>query len=282
MNTSTYARRQLNPFAGVLQVVESGVARAFSANGILWRIQTVANRPDHTWRSDAGPAPVQQFFNWGMWSARRGMQQVTANPILDIGFMSGAAEELVSMLRREIDRLPFELKDHHELWACDRHGNPLALLDSVITAAEMQQISTHRWCIGAQDEHPYQSPSLATAPSVAAGTRTHADHLEYQVNQHAHAPAWFRRNPDGTLPTTVLSTSWDDPLTAAAVQDYLDWSAPLLLTLPYLPDSLRDRLEHAAMARATLVADLHRVFPTVINAQLIEQARVEARLRRSQ
>jgi len=144
VNTSTYARRQLNPFAGVLQVVESGVARAFSANGILWRIQTVANRPDHTWRSDAGPAPVQQFFNWGMWSARRGMQQVTANPILDIGFMSGAAEELVSVLRREIDRLPFALKDHHELWACDRHGNPLALLDSVITAAEMQQISTHR------------------------------------------------------------------------------------------------------------------------------------------
>ena len=299
MTTSTYARRQLNPFAAVLQVVETEVARAFSANGLIWRIQTLANRPDHTWRSDTGTAPVQQFFNWGLWSSRRGMHEVSANPILDIGFMSDAAERLVGLLRQEIERLPFELRDHYERWACDRDGNPVALLDSAITREEMARIPVHRWCAAAADEHAFHSPRLAGAAhttSIAAGPRAHAEYLERQVNRGGQVATWFRRNPDGSgiglrrelrlpagaFPEAGLREHWDDPLTAAVVRDYLDWSAPLLLTLPHLSDAQRNRLEQAALARASLVADLHRLFPTVVNPQLIERARVESRLRRSQ
>jgi len=298
VTTSSYARRQLNPFAAVLQVFETEVARAFSANGVVWRIQTLANRPDHTWRSDTGTAPVQQFFNWGLWSLQRGMHEVSANPILDIGFMSDAAEQLVGLLRQETDRLPFELRDHFECWACDQDGNPVALLDSAITGEEMEKIPDHPWCGTASDGPAFQSPSLAGAQAVSVGMapRAHAGYLERQVNRYAPLPTWFRRNPNGSgtgvlgeqqlpagaFPETGLREDWDDPLTAAVVQDYLHWSAPLLLTLPHLSDARRERLERAAVARASLVADLHRLLPAVINPQLIEQARVEARLRRSQ
>jgi hypothetical protein len=299
VKTSTYARRQLNPFAAVLQVVETEVARAFSVNGVMWRIQTLANRPDHTWRSETATAPVQQFFNWGVWSLQKGMQGVCANPILDIGFMSTAAERLVALLRQQTDRLPFELKDHYERWACDRQGNPVALLDSAITRAELERQPAHLWCAGARDEQAFPSPSLAAAPHAASGTaapRAALDYLERQVNQRAATPLDFQRNPDGTgtrlhderqlpaaaFPETGLVEDWHDQLTTAVVRDYLDWSAPLLLTLPHLSDTQRERLERAALARATLVADLHRLFPAVANPQLIERARVEARLRRGQ
>jgi hypothetical protein len=226
------------------------------------------------------------------------MQGVSANPILDIGFMSAAADRLLGLLRQQLERLPFELGDRYERWACDRQGNPVALLDSAINREEMQRMPVHRWCAAAKDGPEFNSPSLAGAhtAAVAAGPRAHAEDLERRVNRCAQVPTWFHRNPDGSgtglrrelqfpasaFPGTGLREHWDDPLTAGAVRDYLDWSAPLLLTLPHLTDTQRARLERAALARATLVADLHRLFPAVVNPQLIEQARVEALLRRSQ
>ena len=65
------------------------------------------------------------------------------------------------------------------------------------------------------------------------------------------------------------------------VRDYLDWSAPYLLTLPGLGDDLRDRLEHAARARAMEVEALYRLYPRFLNTDLLKAIRVEARMRRT-
>ena len=67
---SAYAIRQLNPFSGMLQVLETDLARAFSNNGVLWRIQVVGDRPEHTWHS-ADRQVQQQFYPGDVFFAAR-------------------------------------------------------------------------------------------------------------------------------------------------------------------------------------------------------------------
>jgi hypothetical protein len=65
------------------------------------------------------------------------------------------------------------------------------------------------------------------------------------------------------------------------VEEYLGWLAPYLLTLPGLPDPVRRGLEAKAVHYALLVDVLWRLCPRVLDAELIQRACIEARLRRS-
>ena len=65
------------------------------------------------------------------------------------------------------------------------------------------------------------------------------------------------------------------------VKDYVDWLAPRLLTLTNLPDGTRRRLEHAARGQALAVENHYPLYPKVIDQSLIDEARVEARIRRA-
>jgi len=298
VKVSTYARRQLNPFCGVLQVIETDRARAFSANGVLWQIQTLAIRPDNTWRI-AGDVPVvQQYFNWGLWSLHDGMRQVIANPILDIGAMESAAGDLIDALRPRLDQLPFSLSDRYELWACDDEGNPIALIESATSQQATQEVEHTAWKAFANNEHGFVSPTLESAGQcVGSGhnQHRHADYLESQARDRTASNRWFWRDSDDrgfpidgakalapeAFPVLGISERWDDSLTQAAFADFLSWSAPLLLTLT-IPDVRRERLEQHASQRPILVDDLHRLYPAIINPKLIEQIRIQARLLRSQ
>lgn len=293
-----YATRQLNPFSGVLQVVETGQARAFSANGVLWRIQVLADRPEHTWRSADQGVVQQQFFNWGLWSPGEGMQQVSANPLLDIGAMQQASEELLEALRQRIGELPFALADRFEYWACDYHGRPIALIASTTDTCYASGSPDTAWHATTLTDHGFESQALVGdgIPNHDGHCpRAHAERLESEVRHRAQARFWFERLADGSgrrldngqlLPVTEfpplgLETTWDDPLTRALVADYVHWLAPLLLLLPLADLDQRIRLEQQARARAEMVADLFRLYPQVVQPELIEQARVEARLRRA-
>ena len=292
-----YAIRQLNPFEGTLQVMEQGLARAYSANGHLWRVQVMAERPQHTWRS--GDAPCHpQYFNWGFWSPAQGMQRVTANPILDIGAMQQAADALVAALAQRLDDLPFALEDRFEYWACEPDGQPVALLAAVRDRREARGAPATAWRALPFGEHGFVSPTLQEAglpPGDAHSPRLHADRLEAAVRRRAQARHWFARAQDGSgerlhdgallpaaaFPPLTLTEHWEDPLLAGLVRDYLDWLAPLLLTLPGLADTLRARLEAAASRRAILVAEVHRLYPEVLDPERLQRTRVEARLRRA-
>jgi hypothetical protein len=78
-----------------------------------------------------------------------------------------------------------------------------------------------------------------------------------------------------------LREEWPQLADRDLVRDYLDWCAPFLLTLPDLGDAQRNRLEHAARARALEVDAIHRLYPKVVNPGLLDAIRVEARIRRS-
>jgi hypothetical protein len=147
-------------------------------------------------------------------------------------------------------------------------------------------------------DHSFESGTLAGAglPNHDGYCpRAHAEYLESAVRHRAQARFWFERLPRGggrrldkalqleqaAFPSLGLETGWDEPLVAGLVSDYLRWLSPLLLLLPLHDTAQRMELEEQARGRAELVADLYRLYPQVARPELIEQARVEARLRRT-
>lgn len=296
-----FAVRRVNPLDGVLQVVEAHNARAYSPDGLVWQIQVLTERPDHTWRSFADVAPIEQFFNFGLWDAGSGLHRIPANPVLDIGGMKNAADALVTALETVVDQLPFTLVDHYEYWSTDYYGNPVALLASTELADTMRSTRVTRWQATHVADHGFVSDTLLRRDIPAhsdLGPRQHAECLERQVRQLGQQRAWFHRQPDGqgtrlgeakgdsmpehpVFPALGLKTDWPDPQTRELALDYLAWRAPRLLLWQNITHDERNWLEQKACLQAVELAAVFQLLPEVLDTQRIGAARVEARLRQS-
>jgi hypothetical protein len=301
-----YGVRRLNPFLGVVQVVETADARALSMDGETWQLQVLAERPEHTWGSLNRGGSRKQFFRFGLWRAQEGMSRVPLNPVLDVGAMLAAAHRLVEQLQAAVPGIPYPLGDRHELWLLDREAQPLALLASTVAARFIPRVEAGPWQATLPADESFRAPSLerrGIAVHNHDSRRRHAELLEAQVNAAAGQPArqqWLLRAEDGSgvalgddgaalsegptwgpdaLPVAGLRRLWPEPGQTELAADYLDWLAPRLLALPDLPDPLRRRLERAAAAQALLVAAQFRLYPRVLDPGIIDAARVEARLR---
>ena len=300
-NTRHFAVRRVNPFEGVLQVVETAGARAYSPNGQTWQIQVIAQRPDHTWRSFSDIAPVEQYFNFGLWDVEGGLHRIPANPVMDIGAMTEAADRLAAALEPLLQALPFKLIDDYECWSTDYQGNPVALLATTEEPAVMSDMRPGRWQATRLADHGFVSPSLVARgipPRGELGPRQHAEQLERQVRQLGQHKTWFRRLADGGaerlgpaderpvpgaegFPTLGLKTDWQDEQKRELVNDYLAWRSPQLLTLQGIDDKQRSWLEPQACRQAVELAAAYRLIPRILDPDRIEAARVEAKLRRA-
>jgi len=296
-----HAVRRLNPFLGVLEVVAIDGARALSADGLDWQIQVEAERPEHTWGRGQAAAAVRQFFRFGSWHPQQGLSRVPANPILDIGAMLAASERMVAALQTVQDDLPFPFADHFEHWLLDAAGQPLALLAATVAERHIGEIRAGQWQATTPTNPPFTAPSLVALgiPADDGHGNHHADILERRVRDAA-GPAprhgWYQRLPDGSgrplqehlapldaaaFPALPLRPDWDDANDRALVRDYLHWLAPWLLALDSLDDTLRHELEQAARNQALALADHYRLYPRVLQPEVLDSARVEARLRRT-
>ena len=296
-----YAVRRVNPFEGVLEVVETDNARAYSTNGRVWQVQVIARRPDHTWRSFGHVAPIEQFFNFGLWDAESGLRKIPANPVMDIGSMRQAADRLTNELEALSAQLPFRLIDDYECWAIDDHDAPVALLATTESSTVMRDRRVEHWHATRPPDHSFVSKSLLArgiTPEGDLGPRQHAAHLECLIRQTGQHKIWFRRLGDGSgeavdtasggarrasddFPPLGVKTDWQNPQARDLVDDYLAWLAPRLLTLQNITGTQRRELEHAARARATELATAYPLIPVIMDRRAVEAARVEARLRRA-
>lgn len=295
-----YAVRRLNPVLGVVQVVAIEGARALSHDGRLWEIQILAERPDHTWGSINQGGRIQQFFRFGNWQLQQGMSRVPANPILDIGAMQAAAEQLVAVLESSLPALPFRQEDRYECWLMDRQGQPLALLASTTASALLPKIRPDRWCATLTTDASFVSTALLAREIPnhdGHNPRCHAHELESLVRKAASGERhWFLCDGEGhrqaldpghadeettIFPALGLRGDWSEDWQQALVQDYLDWISPHLLTWSCLSPNRRSRLEQAACRHALALDAAYPLYPDVINQSLLDSARVEARLRRS-
>lgn len=306
-DTRCYALRRVNPFLGVVTVVKTSAARALSVDGVHWQIQILAQPPRGLW-ARGGDQEGLRYFRFGLWSQSEGMTRVPLNPILDAGLMLRESERLVAQVRQAAPNLPFPLGPELELWLLDGEGLPLALLATAPPDTDLEEVTATEWVAGGRgDERPFMSPSLAAqglAERDASGRRPHVEALERLVARRAgprRRVQWFRvqgeevlgldhradpplrgrRLTRADLPTLSLRAEWEEEPAQRLVQEYLAWLAPYLLTLPDLPDPVRGDLEAKAVHHALLVDALWRLYPRVLDSELIKRARIEARLRRS-
>jgi hypothetical protein len=281
-----YAVRRLNPFAGVLQVLETGNARAYSPDGYRWQVQVLARRPDHTWRSAGDGSPVEQFFNFGLWDAGAGLHRVPANPVMDIGAMLAAADALVDRLTGVRERLPFPLVDRYECWSIDADGRVVALLAATEARARVRDVRVTDW------------RAAETRADRGAGPWPQAASLEAQVRRRGAGCVWYERQADGSgsrigsadvpvvlpagdFPELGLTREWADDAERSLAEDYFSRLAPRLLLLQRIGRERRAWLEREASRRATELAAVQRLLPEVIDRERVEAARVEARLRQA-
>lgn len=303
-NPGCFAVRRLNPFLGVAEVVDIGFARAVSIDGTTWQIQIHAEPPASKWGSSERNPSGKRFLRFGHWTETDGLVRTPINPELDINELVRICNILLEVLGTCANNIPFNLEDTVELWLLDSNKLPVALLASVVREDLSRNIKVDKWWATMPAERGFHSPALEKKgyPNTAnKGSRGHANCIEKQLMDLASGYQWFIRSRDGdgrmlvndsstpddqpvlkreSFPEFTVRDCWENEDITAVIGDWIQWSAPRLLTLQDLDDSTRDSLEHAARPNAMLVDETFRLYPRVINDDLIESARVEAGIRR--
>lgn len=279
MHIRTYARRRVNPYRGVVHVLDLGEASAHTFDGLTWHL-----------RAEDGQGFMRPM---GVWVEGEGVRAGTRIPA-----------ELIEALRQH-PPLPFRLADRMELWLLDKaRGLPLALLASELPSRFRQERIEPEWHPFVLSYTAFHSAALARREeSTGASDSRHRDWLARTVNNAARpypAAQWFHRQPDGSgegrsglrldrgwqqrtlaaqdFPELLVRASWNNLLEQSVIKEYHTWLAPLLLLLPDLSDQTREWLEVAACRHPTWLARVHRLIPCVLDRARLNAALVAARL----
>lgn len=305
-STRCFVLRRLNPFRGVVQVVETEVGRAFSMNGRTWEVQVAVEAPAQSWgllNRQLGSGEGKRLLRLGFWHRQEGLKRAPINPSLDREAVIAASEVMARALASHAQSVPFELIDRQELWLMGQDQRPLALLASTPAGEPLPEPRVCTWRAAVGMEAGFQSAALqrrGVSDRHSGIPGQHARVVEALVQAAASKEQprarWFIQGAHGSgealgnaaeirpaswFPAPTLRQDWPQAEQAELVGDYLDWLAPRLLTLQDLSHSLRDQLERAARSQALLVDAMCLLYPVVLNLDLVNAARVEARLRRS-
>lgn len=275
-----FALRRVNPYRGVVQIVETDEVTAHSFDGFTWHL-----------RADDG-------FGWvrptGIWVDGQGL-------------IAGHCGNLVDMLPALETRpaLPFPILDTQELWLLDKEsGRPLALLACDRASVAHHERPDGEWHPFALSHTGFRSETLSRREASEPGTPPrHRDVVARLINQAARpqpVAQWFQRNqagegtglsglrvpaewrdrqlPPDAFPELLVRESWNSRLEKSVIADYHAWLAPLLLCWPRLSDDTRARLEIQACTQPQALARIHRLLPRMLDAPRIHAALVAARL----
>jgi hypothetical protein len=280
--TELYSKRVLLPFVGVVQVVDLGWARALSLDGTTWSVRYHQHENKETRKGHLHYDPRVNIAI--MLHIEHG--QLNYRPIrkdLEPGQTKIDSQRFYEAIQSE--PVPFKRADHYEYWLLDSHdGSPLALLHTCINKDEASTLNPPPvW-------YAIPAAELAVQDPVTQDENVYHPPVNYRLEQLVEKQAgskplaaWFKRTHDdeGGFPPCLIKEHWDDPESQRLCDLYIQRLAPRLLMLAGLPNQLRDRLEIAACEHAIEVDNFHRLYPEVINEELITTTRVEARLRQT-
>lgn len=282
MTPRYYALRRLNPYRGVIQLVDVGAADARSLDGVTWHL-----------RADDGQGWVRPV---GIWVEGEGLKAGVGDRY----------PELLAALR-ERPPLPFPVADSVELWLLDKEsGHPLALLDTALPSRPRHGLAELNWIPFALTYRGFHSSALAARIPPGPNAPRHRDYVERQVNTRARPYAgaqWFRRQRDGAgeglegyrlaenwrgrvlaasdFPELLVTEAWNNRLEKSVIRDYHAWLSPFLLCWPGLSDGKRAELEAEAFLRPQWLTQVYRLFPKIIDRIGMHAALVAARLEQS-
>ena len=281
--TKLYSKRVLLPFVGVVQVADLGRVRALSLDGINWTVRYQHLENDQTRRG---------LFNYDprvnialMLNIEQGqLKYRVIRTDLDPDQSAIDSQRLFEIIQSA--RIPFEATDRYEYWLLDgKDETPLALLHSCVDEAEMESYTPHPvW-------RAIPAAELPVPDSVAQDEAFYQPPVNYRLQQFIETQAgskargaWFNRSNTKSehFPPCLIKTNWDDAESQRLCDLYLQRLAPRLLMLAGLPGKVRQRLEIAASQHAIEVDSFYRLYPEVIDDDVLEAARVEARLRQAE
>jgi len=298
-----YAQRLLNPFRGVMNIIEFEAAEAVTTDGIHWDIyvrdaELVKDMPDsrRVQTSD---------IRYGSWSAQQGLKRGAIYPSDDFMYLEHMGAIVYEHLLKLHQQIPFPLQDHFELWLLDRQQRPLALIDSCAQREHMETDLAIDWRAGLACRRHFSSSvydQQLTDNCSSAGS-----YLTRYINSLADdnpVAQWFKRNPrgdgeglqgvnlatdlsgrelnDACFHPLMLNRDEHDQAHQSLIDQFFDWQAPWLLLLQHLNERQRRYFEKQARQRALMVEQQYRLYPQVVDPTEINAARVEARLRHSQ
>ncbi|MES9834493.1 MAG: hypothetical protein ABW139_19860 [Candidatus Thiodiazotropha sp. DIVDIV] len=284
MNTQTsislYAIRRLNPFLGVLQIIETEGGRASTTNGLVWHIELHKSRPAD-WGSLNVSDEQKSWYLFGLWSEKEGLIKAPTSS------SSGGliVQQLVKAIQDHQHELPFPLNDHRELWLLDGvEQKPLALLMSMVPGSDFSNQKPRYWrgClekqgIGGQHQFAEIDP-LEREVRKRAGFNISRLWVTWDsLRTEAETDQGVRFSRD-VFPSFGISEHWQEERNYKLVQRYIDWISPALLTLPNLNETERARLESSLDRRACRIEYYWRLYPKILDTKKIVSARVQARL----
>lgn len=259
-----YSQSLSPPYSGLAQIAESERARAITMDGNNWEIhflQATNFRRVANIRHSELPRISQQGTHNGHDIDERILELTT--------FLSDAS-------------LPFPAADEYEYWLLDpQDDSPLAL---IFTCTEAEQMSSFpvrpEWTALPAAVMPIE----ATEDEKSRGAAPVNYCLERLVAERAGSKPrarWFRRRPSetDTFPALLVREDWDNEADHALCQRYITRQSARLLMLQGLEHDDRLRLERASRAQVMEVARFFSMYPEVIDSELMNVIRVEARIR---
>jgi hypothetical protein len=284
-----YARRRVNPFLGVLQILETAQGRALSANGLVWDIQIRIGLSglNSGWGSLNRQQEASGFCRYGLWSEPEGLVKRPLAPDFDDSELTQAGDELVRQVAAALGQLPFPMADSLELWLLDPEHQPLALLDSRLPSSPANSPEPRRWhCslggdgLASQRRYP-QANEVESLVKRRAGFNLNKRWVQRQADGSGLIASQQRHLGAECFPALLLCGHWPEPEQHQLVQGYFAWAAPSLLTLQGISPPLRDWLEHQLRIQAPSLEHHWRLYPEQISPAQIQAARVQNLLQQS-
>ena len=304
MSFQCYSQRMLNPFRGSMNCVRYGSADAVTADGVHWDIY-VSN--DGLMEDLAGHGrPQVSDIRFGAWSQDKGLRRGPIFPSEDFRRMEQMGHRVYEYLLTVHDQVPFPFHDHYELWLLDRSARPLVLLDSAVAPDELASRQSLQWLTGQNCRRTFTSTAAGQLGIDATAAGAIADYLGAYINDCAGptpAAQVFRRRDDGSgsgvagidldaglagrtlagdaFPATLIDATHHDAMHRQLIDDFIRWQAPWQLLLPALDTATRATFEQHARVQPLKLAQQYRLYPRIIDRQVIDAARVEARIRQT-
>ena len=298
-----YSQRLLNPFRGAVNIIRYKSAEAVTSDGVHWDIY-VSN--DSLLDGLEGKRAVQiSDIRYGRWSSHEGLIRGPVYPGDEFYVLEAMGAVVYQHLQKVHDRIPFTFRDNIELWLLDRAFMPLALLNSVVDAGEIDDYQLLDWRAGQLCKESFRPACIEN--DNAGSLEYAADQLIDCINSCAQIPPgaqWFERHRDGSatglhghnidtslrgrvldaaeFPLYFVSTDHHDDYHARLVEEFLQWQAPWLLLLDTLSEEERRYFEGSARKQAMVVDQQYLLYPQVLDESFIRAARVEAELRKTQ
>jgi hypothetical protein len=260
---NTYSQKLGPPYSGQVQIVESGTYRAITLDGLTWEVQFV-NRV-HVRVTTVTQEEIKAR------SKKTGTTGEESDPHLD---------ELIDFLADVT--LPFQANDHFEYWALDKDNQtPLAMIFSCPKPELKSRFPKYPDWTSLPDS---VMPITKTEEEIAAKMAPVNYRFERLIAERSglnRQGRWYDRrdHDDSHFPRLLVTQDWENDEDASLCKRYIERQAPRLLMLQGLPSAVREQLEQNSKPNAMEVARFYKLYPEIIDTDLINTLRVQARIR---